>query len=81
MGIFILQHNQSGCYTPINDRLTDNKVVVGCTHLLSVPNSTRSLLTVTTGKLVTDLRRFHRPNTDLAELVTLLVDRHHHLNR
>jgi len=50
------------------------------THLLSVSNSACSLLTMTTGELVADLWGFHCSNTDLTELVTLLIDRHHHLN-
>ena len=51
------------------------------THLLSVPNAARSLLSVTTCKLVANLWSFHGSDTDLTELVALLVDRHHHLCR
>ena len=57
------------------------KTNVTLTHLLPVANAARSLLSVTTRKLVTDLRCFHRSHTDLAELVALLVDSHHHLQQ
>lgn len=48
-------------------------------YLLSITNAACSLLTMTTGKLVSNLWRFHCPYTDLTELVALLVDGHHYL--
>ena len=46
---------------------------------LAVADAARSLLTVSTRKLVADLWNLHRSNANLAELVTLLVDRDHDL--
>lgn len=48
-------------------------------HLLSVPDSTSSLLSMATGELVSDLWRFRGPDSDFAELVALLIDSDHHL--
>ena len=48
--------------------------------LLVVGDPTRTLLAVPTGKLVPDLRYADRANSDLAELVAILVDRQHHLD-
>lgn len=42
-------------------------------YLLSVSDPTGSFLSVTTGKLVTDLRDSDRTDTDLAEFVAILV--------
>ena len=49
------------------------------THLLPVLDATRALLPVSAGKLVPNLRDPDRAHFDLAELVALLVHRHHHL--
>ena len=50
-------------------------------HLLPVHDAACSLLTVATGKLVSNLRRLHRAHSDLAELVALVVNGQHHLTR
>ena len=42
-------------------------------YLLSVCDSTGTLLSVTTGKLVPDLRHSYRANPDLTELVPILI--------
>jgi hypothetical protein len=51
------------------------------THLLAIANTTRSFLTVTTGKLITNLWHFYRSNSNLAKLETLLVDSDHDLRQ
>ena len=48
-------------------------------HLLPVLDATRALLPVSAGKLVPNLRDPDGAHFDLAELVALLVHRHHHL--
>lgn len=48
-------------------------------HLLSVSDSTGSLLPMAASELVSDLRDPHRANLDLAELVAILVYGHHYL--
>lgn len=50
-----------------------------CTYLLSVSDSTCSLLSVPTSKLISNLRCLGGSHTNLTELVALLVDCHHHL--
>lgn len=47
--------------------------------LLSVLDSTGSLLPVTRGKFVSNLRDAYRAHSDLAELVALRVESDHHL--
>lgn len=44
------------------------------TNLLPIYYSTRSFLSMSTGKLVTNLRNSNRANTNFAELVALLID-------
>lgn len=48
-------------------------------YLLPVGDTTRSFLSVTTSKLISDLGGLYCPHTDLTELVTLLVQGYHHL--
>lgn len=50
-------------------------------NLLSVTNTASSLLSVATGKFVTDLWNLHRSNTNLTKFVSLLVSCKHHLNK
>ena len=64
-------------------RVDDN---VGCQALaaeghvlLAVLNPACSLLPVSRGKLVTDLRDSDRPHTDLDELISIRVERDHDL--
>ena len=56
-----------------------NRLANSKTYLLSVSDTTGTFLPMTTGKLVANLRRPHRPHFDLTELVPILVDREHHL--
>ena len=72
-------HSSSNFHAAPNQNDCENDI--RCTHLLSVCNSTRSLLTVATSKLVSDLWKPHRPNFNLAELITILVHRKHNLWR
>lgn len=48
-------------------------------YLLPVGDTTGSFLSVATGELVSNLWRLDGPDTDLTELVALLVQRDHHL--
>lgn len=47
--------------------------------LVSILNTTCSLLSMPRGKFITNLRDTHRSHTNLAELVALAVQRQHHL--
>lgn len=72
------------CFRPTSEYLTTLNVVAiwevghflgACrhTHLLTISDSACSFLPVTTGKLVADLRYANGTNSDLAELVSILI--------
>ena len=75
-----ISHLSQKIQIPYNENLRGyHPLALSLPYLLSVSDSTRSFLSVSTGELVTDLRCLDRPDAHLGELVALLVEGQHDL--